>query len=53
MWVAQRSKKIFAAMNDDLNTPQTLRLYGVVNADLPTNAKAESILRMDQVLGLG
>ena len=27
-------------MNDDLNTPQTLRLYGVVNADLPTNAKA-------------
>ena len=50
---AEIEEKFFAAMNDDLNTPQTLAVvWELVNADLPTNAKAESILRMDQVLGL-
>ncbi|MFA4845297.1 MAG: cysteine--tRNA ligase [Patescibacteria group bacterium] len=50
---ADLEEEFFSAMNDDLNTPQTLAiLWELVNADLPTSAKAESILRMDRVLGL-
>ncbi|MBI5794334.1 cysteine--tRNA ligase [Candidatus Uhrbacteria bacterium] len=50
---AELEEKFLAAMNDDLGTPQALAIvWELVNADLPTGAKAESILRMDQVLGL-
>ncbi len=50
---AELEEKFFAAVNDDLNTSQALAVvWELVNADLPTSAKAESLLRMDQVLGL-
>lgn len=43
----------FAAVNDDLNTPEALAVvWELVHADLPTASKSESLLRMDQVLGL-
>ncbi|MBI4437711.1 cysteine--tRNA ligase [Candidatus Uhrbacteria bacterium] len=50
---AELEEKFFASLNDDLNTPQALAvLWELVNADLPTGAKAESLLKMDRVLGL-
>ncbi len=43
-----------AALNDDLNTSQALSiLWKTVDSDYPTSAKAETVLAMDKVLGLG
>ncbi len=43
-----------AAMNDDLNTSQALAiLWKIVNSDYPTSAKAETLMTMDKILGLG
>lgn len=42
------------AINNDLNIPQGVAvLWSLVKSDYPTAAKAETILKMDQVLGLG
>lgn len=42
------------AMDDDLNTPRALAvLWKTVDSEYPTEAKAETILTMDKVLGLG
>lgn len=42
------------AMADDLNTPRALAvLWKTVDSDYPTEAKAETLLVMDRVLGLG
>ena len=42
------------AVNDDLNMPQALSLvWELVKSDYPASAKAQSLLKMDQVLGLG
>ncbi len=41
------------ALNNDLNTPQALAvMWNLFKSDYPTSAKAESILKMDKVLGL-
>ncbi|OGL63386.1 cysteine--tRNA ligase [Candidatus Uhrbacteria bacterium RIFCSPHIGHO2_02_FULL_47_44] len=41
------------AINDDLNTPEALSiLWQLVDSDYPTSAKAESLLKFDQILGL-
>jgi cysteinyl-tRNA synthetase len=40
-------------LNDDLNSPQALAvLWKLVDSDLPTDAKAKTLLWMDRVLGL-
>lgn len=50
---AEFEKRFFEALNNDLNTPQALAvLWEMVKSDYPTSAKASSILKMDQVLGL-
>lgn len=42
------------AVNNDLNMPQALAvLWELVKSDNPSSAKASSILKMDQVFGLG
>jgi cysteinyl-tRNA synthetase len=42
------------AIEDDLNTPKALAvMWGVVDGDGPSAAKASSLLWMDHVLGLG
>lgn len=42
------------AVNDDLNLPNALAVvWEMVDADLPNAEKAESLLKFDQVLGLG
>jgi len=47
-------KRFLNALNDDLNTPQALAVvWEMIDAKLPTSAKAKSLLYMDQVLGLG
>ena len=41
------------AVNNDLNTPQALAImWELVKSDYPSSAKAESLLKMDKVLGL-
>ncbi|NQV89427.1 MAG: cysteine--tRNA ligase [Parcubacteria group bacterium] len=43
-----------AALADDLNTPQALAvMWEMVDSDHSTSAKAKSLLRFDEVLGLG
>jgi cysteinyl-tRNA synthetase len=43
-----------SAMHDDLNTPRALSvIWKTVDSEYPTDAKAETILKMDKVLGLG
>ena len=47
-------EKFLAAINDDLNMPQALAIvWEMVKSDNPTGAKAKSLFKMDQVLGLG
>ena len=42
------------AVNNDLDMPQALSvMWKMVRSDYPTSAKHQSILKMDQVLGLG
>jgi len=45
--------KFLAALNDDLSTPQALSIvWKLVDAELPVDAKAKTLLWMDRVLGL-
>lgn len=51
---ADLSGEFFAALDNDLNTPQALAvLWKMVDSDCPSSAKAAAILKMDEVLGLG
>lgn len=46
--------EFFEAMHDDLNTPRALSVvWKMVDGEYPTEAKAETLLKMDAVLGLG
>ena len=50
---ADLSAEFFAAMDNDLNTPQALAvLWKLVDSNCPSGAKAAVILKMDKVLGL-
>lgn len=51
---ADLEAEFFEAMHDDLNTPRALSVvWKTVDSEYSTDAKAETILKMDQVLGLG
>ena len=51
---AELEAEFFEALDDDLNTAKALAvIWKVVDSDYPTAAKAESILKMDEILGLG
>lgn len=51
---ADLESEFFAAMHDDLNTPRALSVvWKTVDSEYATDAKAETILKMDRVLGLG
>lgn len=51
---AEYEQKFMELVNNDLNIPQALAIvWDLVRSDYPTSAKAESLLKMDQVLGLG
>ncbi|MBI2473367.1 cysteine--tRNA ligase [Candidatus Uhrbacteria bacterium] len=50
---AEMEQNFLEALNDDLNTPQALAIvWEMVNAPLPSSAKAYSLLWMDKILGL-
>ena len=50
---AELESKFLEAINDDLNMPKALSvLWEIVNSDNPASAKAESIFKFDEVLGL-
>lgn len=47
-------EQFLQALNEDLNTPKALAvMWEMVKSDHPSGAKAKSIFKMDQVLGLG
>ena len=47
-------EKFRDALNNDLNTPQALAvMWEMIRSDYPTSAKAEVLLKMDKILGLG
>ena len=51
--VKEFEKRFFDAINDDLNMPQALAImWELVKSDEPASAKANSIFKMDEVLGL-
>jgi len=51
---AEHEQRFTEALDNDLNTAQALAiLWELVKSDYPTSAKAGSLLKMDQVLGLG
>lgn len=46
-------ERFLASINDDLNTPEALSImWQLIDSDYPTSAKATSLLKFDQVLGL-
>ncbi len=50
---AQFEQNFMNAVNNDLNMPQALAVvWDLVKSDYPTSAKAESLLKMDKILGL-
>ena len=50
---AEYEERFMEAVNNDLNTPQALAImWELVKSDYPSSAKAESLLKMDKVLGL-
>lgn len=50
---AQYEGKFLEAINDDLNMAKALSIvWELIKSDYPDSAKAESIFKMDQVLGL-
>ncbi|HLD20831.1 MAG TPA: cysteine--tRNA ligase [Patescibacteria group bacterium] len=50
---ADLENEFLAALNDDLSTPQALSIvWKLVDAELPVDAKAKTLLWMDRVLGL-
>lgn len=51
---AEYEQKFFEAVENDLNTPQALAVvWGLLKSDYPDPAKKASLLKMDEVLGLG
>jgi len=47
-------QRFAAAINDDLNTPQALAVvWELLKSDYPASAKLKSLLKFDEVLGLG
>ncbi|EKD90165.1 MAG: hypothetical protein ACD_32C00003G0003 [uncultured bacterium] len=51
---AEFEQKFTEAVNNDLNMPQALAvLWDLVKSDYPTSAKAQTLLQMDKILGLG
>ncbi len=51
---AELEAEFFDAIEDDLNTPKALAVvWKLVDSDNPTASKAASLLKMDEVLGLG
>ncbi len=47
-------KRFKDAINDDLNTPQALAIvWELVDSDKPSHTKAQTLLKFDEVLGLG
>ncbi len=51
---AEYEAKFKEAINDDLNTPQALAVvWEMMKSDYPDSAKKQSLLKMDEVLGLG
>lgn len=51
---AEYEEKFLEAINDDLNTAKALSVvWEMIKSDQPDSAKAESLLKIDQVLGLG
>lgn len=50
---AEYEQRFLEAINDDLNMPEALAIvWELVHSDYPTSAKAESLFRFDEVLGL-
>lgn len=50
---AEYEEKFLDAINDDLNMAKALSIvWELIKSDYPDSAKAESLLKMDQVLGL-
>lgn len=50
---AEYEQKFLDAINDDLNMSKALSIvWEIIKSDYPDSAKAESIFKMDQVLGL-
>jgi len=46
--------KFMEVMNDDLNTPQALAIiWELINSNYTDSAKKQSLLKMDEILGLG
>jgi len=51
---AEFEQEFLEAINEDLNTPKSLEIvWGLVKSDYPARAKLKSLLKFDQVLGLG
>jgi len=51
---AEYEEKFLEAINDDLNMSKALSIvWELIKSNYPDSAKAESLLKMDQVLGLG
>ncbi len=47
-------ERFLTAINDDLNMPQALAvMWEMVKSDSPSGAKAKSLFKMDEILGLG
>jgi len=52
--VLASEQRFLDALNNDLNTPEALAVvWDLVKMDQPKAAKLQSLLKMDQVLGLG
>ena len=51
---AEYEQRFLDAINNDLNMPEAIAIvWDLVKSNYPTTAKAESLFRMDEVLGLG
>jgi cysteinyl-tRNA synthetase len=54
MGCADLEAEFFSALDDDLNTPRALAvLWKTIDSDNPSESKAQTLLTMDKVLGLG
>lgn len=50
---AEFEKEFFTAIDDDLDTPKALAvMWNMVNSDYPPEAKLQSLLEFDKILGL-
>ena len=51
---AQFEQDFMNSINNDLNLPQAVAvMWELIKSDYPTSAKAKSLLKFDQILGLG